>query len=786
MAAKPKTFQGDLAHLPPALLPLTEQVHWLVWNWELRKNKGGKERWTKPPRQARYPGEDAKSNDPRTWAPYRCALDAVQAHKADGIGYALLGSDIGAVDLDHVRDPATGVVLRWAQQLVEEANGAYCEVTVSGEGLRLLGRATGPDDQRKFTFDRKTRAGIEIFRNTARYITVSGLQVGECRELPPLDDLIDRLLARYSGTGFDFNKDKKLDYDDIVKNGAGPGANRSDVFQSVVWHLAGQGWSSERIADELARYPNGIGAKYAGRLHAEVQRSYEKWRARKRSATRQIVVTPGDLPRVVDEAEAALLASGREFFQRGGLVVRPVLSRFKAADDRDAEGWQLIAVTRPHLTDVLTGAARFLRFDRRANAWVPIDAPNKVCDAYLARQGNWNLPVLTGIANAPFLRVDGSICEQPGYDPASGVLLKLDGQRFPPVPQQPSKDYARAALEEIHQLISTFPFVSAADKSVAVSGFLTTLDRRSMPTAPLHGFSAPIAGTGKSKIVDMAAMLATGRLMPVISQGRNEEELEKRLGAELLAGKTAISIDNCEYPLQSSFLCQALTQRQLNIRLLGFSKTVETPANASLFATGNNLVVAGDLIRRTLMCSLDARCERPELRRFDIEPIGVIRAGRGRLVVAALTVLRAWHVSGERMQIMPLGGFEDWSARIREPLIWLGAADPCDTISKVRASDPDQEALRAVMAQWKRCLGTISRYTVQAVIARAPVDIDFHAALLNVAASRSSGGTVSNDRLGRWLKKVEGRIVGELALERTGSAGGYPLWRLSNVGSSPV
>jgi len=57
-------------------------------------------------------------------------------------------------------------------------------------------------------------------------------------------------------------------------------------------------------------------------------------------------------------------------------------------------------VTRPHLVDTLTGVARYLPFDRRANAMVPIDAPNKVCGAYLARQGKWHLPVLTGIANA--------------------------------------------------------------------------------------------------------------------------------------------------------------------------------------------------------------------------------------------------------------------------------------------------------------------------------------------------------------------------------------------------
>jgi putative DNA primase/helicase len=93
---------------------------------------------------------------------------------------------------------------------------------------------------------------------------------------------------------------------------------------------------------------------------------------------------------------------------------------------------------------------------------------------------------------------------------------------------------------------------------------------------------------------------------PVISQGRTEEELEKRLGAALLAGDTAIALDNCEHPLESSFLCQALTQQKLSIRMLGVSKNVETPVNAAIFATGNNLSIVGDLTRRALICALDA------------------------------------------------------------------------------------------------------------------------------------------------------------------------------------
>jgi hypothetical protein len=68
------------------------------------------------------------------------------------------------------------------------------------------------------------------------------------------------------------------DYPDLIENGAPQGV-RSEEFQRVVWHLAGQGWSPDQIAEELAKHPTGIGAKYAGRLLTEVMRSFEKWRA---------------------------------------------------------------------------------------------------------------------------------------------------------------------------------------------------------------------------------------------------------------------------------------------------------------------------------------------------------------------------------------------------------------------------------------------------------------------------------------------------------------------------
>jgi hypothetical protein len=788
---KPHTYIADIAHLPRALQRLTTEKRWVVWRWK-RRIKNGKVSWTKPPYQCRHPNVNAKSDDPSTWGDYAAAVAAVATGLADGIGFMLKDSEVAAADLDHVRDAQTGELLGWAKRLVVEADqlGLYREVTVSGAGLRFIGLAHGDELHRKFTFNRKSGAGIELYRNCARYITISGLQEGLSENLGPIDDYLDQLVARFDGQPadpFDFNTaGPQPDYfRNLIENGA-PEGERSEKFQEAVWHLAGAGWTIEQIVDELARYPNGIGLKYANRLLIEVTRSFTKWQKhRQTSATGvanpvglpwpQIRITPGELPRVVNEAEDALLLLGREIYQRSGLMVRPVLNKLKAADDRETMGWQLIPVTAPHMVEILSCAAQFLRYDKRVKKHVAIDAPSRVAEVYLARQGQWKLPVLSGIVCTPFLRPDGSLCTTPGYDPDTGLLFKPDGQAFPPIADAPTQNDAEIALERLNELIAEFPFVSAADHAVALSAILTLLDRFCMTTAPLHAFTAPIAGTGKSLLVDVAAMLATGRLMPVIAQGKNEEELEKRLGAALLAGDIGISVDNCEYPLSSSFLCQALTQPRLSIRLLGHSRNVITEPSATLFATGNNLEIAGDLVRRCLLCSMDAGVERPELRQFTTNAIDEARNKRGELVAAALTILRAWQVAGEESPVISLGGFEQWSRRVRDALLWLGCADPCDTILKVRSGDPEREALVTVIEQWRTNLGVGNVYTIKDVIERAINVPTFYTALLNVA---ENAGTVSNKRLGRWLKRIQGKIVNGMSLLSRGSRDGYSLWVL--------
>ena len=174
------------------------------------------------------------------------------------------------------------------------------------------------------------------------------------------------------------------------------------------------------------------------------------------------------------------------------------------------------------------------------------DCTLRIAETYVAREGMWKLPVLTGLINSPTLRPDGSILDRPGYDVSTGMLFDPKQTRFPSITPEPDRDEALAAQSYLRKLIDSFPFVGDADRAVALSGILTTVVRRSIPTAPLHAFNAPVAGSGKSLLVDIASMIASGRPAAVIAHGKTEEEMEKRLGAAFIAGDALISIDNHE------------------------------------------------------------------------------------------------------------------------------------------------------------------------------------------------------------------------------------------------
>ena len=122
-------------------------------------------------------------------------------------------------------------------------------------------------------------------------------------------------------------------------------------------------------------------------------------------------------------------------------------------------------------------------------------------------------------------------------------------------------------------------------------------------------------------------------------------------------------------------------------------------------ATGNNLVIKGDLTRRSVVCRLDPKVERPELRQFAYDPIADAKDNRGELVGAVITILRAYHVAGRPARPPRLQSFEVWSDTVRGALVWLGAGDPAGTMDRLRKADPVLASLTAVLSTWRWAFG---------------------------------------------------------------------------------
>jgi hypothetical protein len=185
----PPTFNGDLRNLPDGLAALTALPNWVIWRWGTVNGKN-----TKVPYQPRRPASKAKNNDPKTWDKYETALRAFEAGSADGIGFCLLHSGFAAFDLDHCRDPATGSIDAWAQDLVDRV-GSYTEITVSGTGLRIIGRGTGPKVHRKQRTDGE--GSLETYRQAERYIVMTGNQLpGPPSQMADIDGHIDETVAK--------------------------------------------------------------------------------------------------------------------------------------------------------------------------------------------------------------------------------------------------------------------------------------------------------------------------------------------------------------------------------------------------------------------------------------------------------------------------------------------------------------------------------------------------------------------------------------------------------------
>jgi putative DNA primase/helicase len=360
---------------------------------------------------------------------------------------------------------------------------------------------------------------------------------------------------------------------------------------------------------------------------------------------------------------------------------------------------------------------------------------------------------------------------------------------FPAIPEQPTQEQAKAALGVLLKLLATFPFETEADRSVALAAILTATIRPILRVAPLFGFSSHDPGSGKGMLTSMVAIIGNGHEAPALTVD-SRDEARKSIDGAILDGAQIILLDNIDIPIGWGFLCSRVTENPVRLRPLGGSKVPVIPNTYMFLATGNNLTFTGDMKRRTLVCVIDPQHEHPEERVFHNDPIADAKRDRPQLLAAALTILRGYLAAGRPDLSNPLGSFKDWNL-VRDALIWLGRADPCDTRTRFIEDDPEREQLAQLLGLWGDVIGT-ARITVKELIAKAqasryaaPGEGEEAAPrlweLLHEIAADDHGG-ISAERLGCYLRQHKGQVRGGRRLVIGGTHAGTMRWRLDILG----
>ena len=471
-------------------------------------------------------------------------------------------------------------------------------------------------------------------------------------------------------------------------------------------------------------------------------------------------------------------------------------------DDQDGAGVELAGVRHRPGSLIFTGATperaafqlddrvRFLRPDLRSKTSRAVTCPTKVAQRIIAVAPDLGFRPCCGVSRTPLL-LDGMVIAEPGWNGRTGLLLDPPAG-LPPIPGSPSRTDAERALEVLLRPFRGYLADSPALRPLLAAAALTAALRTSLPAAPAIVLDGNTVGVGKGKCARALAVLATGTLPAMIAEGHNDEETDKRIAAAILQGAPAILLDNLQRVLASTTLESILTDPIARIRKFGsLSDDVVTECRALVLLTANNAALRRDLLRRTLPIRLVVAHEKPELRKFDFDPVDEINEGRSELLAAALTIAKAWHLvraqpEHAKIRARTLGSFEVWADLVAGAVEWLTGSSPIEAIEKNKDNDSMARAEVAAVTQLARVFGGAQFTTSEAA---AKIDPEVWRAVMQFKGERPDGRAVGN--WFRWRRDRHFSI--EIApnvfrLIRLATEGvdrkGFALWQIAGCRSA--
>lgn len=409
---------------------------------------------------------------------------------------------------------------------------------------------------------------------------------------------------------------------------------------------------------------------------------------------------------------------------------------------------------------------------REVDALFPQQAAQRAVDA---PEAMGMLRPLRGLTHTPMVRADGSILAEPGYDAASGYLfLPGQGVKVPAVPEAPTVQEVSRAVGLLHEMVAGFPFESGDDRANYFGLLLTPLLRLvTPPSYKMFGIGAHQPGSGKTLLADCATILHGGVLRSEMPE--DEPEMRKQITSILSTTSAPIvHVDNVTGVLKSPTLAGLLTASQpLQDRELGSSRMIETVNDRVWVVTGNNLSLGGDLVRRTIIITIDPNMPSPETRSFEIADLkGWVKEHRNELLWSLLVLIRHWVASGRPAPARAQSdSFAAWESTVGGILHAAGVPGSFDTESGKRAAaGGDDDGLAGVLERiWAR-RGAAPWSVVEILNDTQSMDIgDFvsgsrdwlpSVVLDKLARSEASGrktfGYWCRNRLGRWVTGSDG------------------------------
>lgn len=402
---------------------------------------------------------------------------------------------------------------------------------------------------------------------------------------------------------------------------------------------------------------------------------------------------------------------------------------------------------------------------------------------------------LDRISHAPFVREDGSVVTEPGYDEATRTMLipdpVFDGLKVPEDPSPSEIAEARELL--LVKWLGDFPFDSDVDRANVLALIITPAIRGMVPKVPLAVVDGLQMGVGKNLLADQILTVYTGAAAEPMNWVEEADELRKQITAAFRAGSEFFVFDEA-HTIEGAPLAQALTASTWQDRILGVSTMANFPNRVTWISLGNQVQVRGDLTRRVYRIALRPRYANPQDRKAEtfyhpgtsgLDLGSWTRKHRRELMTAILTLVRAWFAQGcpRPKRGVSFGSFEVWEKITGGIVETAGLTGFLDNL-KVWRSESDFDT-----QYWEGHLGWLRRE-----FGEDP----FRTAQVREAALNDPAGYLAPPKLddptdkgygkalGEAYSRLRGRRYGKLWIERNGTAHGHvSVWCVYEEGEDP-